>query len=158
VPEWRRIGARIVTAVVEAEVSEENKAFVRRWVELLQGTDLQTALNAIDEHIAPDFVNHSSFGLPPDKEGVKMFFQMFWTGASDWKTTIHQLVAEGDKVVTHKTASGTHTGEFLGVPATGRHMDMHIMDILTIRDGMVYEHTAVVDVAGLMQQLGAMPG
>lgn len=60
-------------------------------------------------------------------------------------------------VATLKTFSGTHKGELMGVPPTGKHVAFDVSDILRLRDGKVVEHWNVVDIAGLMQQLGAMP-
>jgi steroid delta-isomerase-like uncharacterized protein len=67
------------------------------------------------------------------------------------------MVAEGDTVVTYKTFTGTHWGEFMGIPATGKRVTVRVMDFIRIRDGKVAEHWNIVDVAGLLAQLGAMP-
>jgi len=83
-----------------------------------------------------------------NKKIVRTFVERV-QGAGD----IHQL-ADGDLVATYKTFNGTHQGEFFGVPPTGRHVSMRVMDFVRIRDGKIAEHWNVVDVAGLMQQLG----
>ncbi len=67
-------------------------------------------------------------------------------------------VAEGDKVATLKTFSGTHEGELMGLPPIRRRVAFDIFDLLRIRDGKVVEHWGVYDIAGLMQQLGATSG
>jgi steroid delta-isomerase-like uncharacterized protein len=68
------------------------------------------------------------------------------------------MVSEGDRVTTYKTFNGTHQGEFMGVPATGRPVSIRVIDIVRFADGKITEHWNVVDVAGLLQQLGAFPG
>jgi steroid delta-isomerase-like uncharacterized protein len=136
--------------------AEDNKALVRRFVEGIQCSGPEAAAKACDEYLAPDFVNHSTMGLPDGVPGVKMFMAMLWAGLPDCQATIHDQICEGDAVVTRKTLSGTHKGDFMGVPATGRRINMDVIDILTVRDGKITSHRAMVDQAGLMQQLGAM--
>jgi predicted ester cyclase len=58
-------------------------------------------------------------------------------------------------VAAHKTFSGTHLGEFLGLPPTGRRVTIRVMDFVRYEDGKIAEHWNVVDIAGLMQQLNA---
>jgi steroid delta-isomerase-like uncharacterized protein len=138
-------------------LSEENKAIVRHFVKLAQGSGPEASMAAIDEYIAPDFKDHSAVGVPPTREGVKMTFGALWAGMPDMKCTIHEQIAEGDKVVTRKTLSGTNTGDLFGVPATGKHIDLQVIDILRIKDGKLVEHWNIVDQMGLMQQLGVIP-
>jgi predicted ester cyclase len=78
-------------------------------------------------------------------------------GLPDFSVQIKHQVAEGDKVATLKTFSGTHEGEFMGIPPTGSRVSFDVFDLLRVRDGKVVEHWNVVDMAGLLQQLGAMP-
>lgn len=66
-------------------------------------------------------------------------------------------VAEGDKVVLHDRVHGTHEGEFFGVPPTGRQATWEFMHIFRITDGRIAERWGIVDVMGLMQQIGAIP-
>ena len=65
------------------------------------------------------------------------------------------MVAEGDLVATYKTFTGTHTGDFLGIPATGKQATIRVMDIVRYRDGRIAEHWSVVDLAGVRAQLEA---
>jgi predicted ester cyclase len=73
------------------------------------------------------------------------------------KAVIHSQVAEGDKVVTHKTFHGTHKGEFRGIPPTGKKVAIELIDIFRISGGKLMEHWAVVDWMSVMQQLGVLP-
>ena len=68
--------------------------------------------------------------------------------------TIEDTIVEGDKVVTRVRATGTHQGDFMGIPATGNRIDVPLIDIARIRDGKIAEHWGVMDGAAMMQQLG----
>jgi steroid delta-isomerase-like uncharacterized protein len=136
--------------------TEQNKAIVRERVneEMIS----QNHLNVLDEIFAESFVNHSSPPpLPPTREGVKMFFGAMHASFSGLHVTVEDQVAEGDKVVTRKTYHGTHTGDFFGIPATGRTISFEVIDILRFQDGKITDHWNVVDRLGLMQQLGVIP-
>jgi steroid delta-isomerase-like uncharacterized protein len=134
---------------------EENKAIVRRFVEEAQS---RGNISAVDQFLTADFVDHSPFfGLPPTREGVKQLFTMLRTAFPDLQATIHDQVAERDKVVTRKTFYCTHQGELLGIPATGKQVAIDVIDILQLAGGKITDHWAVVDLLGLMQQLGIIP-
>lgn len=114
-------------------------------------------LDVAKELIADDFVNHSSPpGLPPDKDGVLMFHQALHGAFPDLDVDIHDMTGDADKVWTYKTFKGTHNGEFLGIPATGKPVSIDVFDIVRYRDGQIVEHWNVVDMLGLMQQLGVI--
>ena len=135
--------------------AESNKALVRRFVEEAQ---TRHNLAAVDQYMAAGFVDHSvPPGLPPDREGVKMQFSMFFNALPDLQAIIHDQVADEEKVVTRKTLRGTHQGDLLGIPPTGRQVDIEVIDILRVQDGKITDHWNNVDRLGLMQQLGAIP-
>lgn len=135
--------------------ADKNREIVRRFVEEVQsGRDL----NALDRFISPNFVNYTEIpGLPSDREGARQFHSAFFAAFPDLNATIHHQVAEGDKVVTHKTFQGTHRGAFMGIPATGKRISYEVIDIVTVVNGQITEHWVVGDQLGLMQQLGAIP-
>jgi predicted ester cyclase len=136
-------------------MSEANKALIRRLVEEVQN---QHKVDAIDEFLAPSFVNYDPLpGLPGTLEGAKQLHRMLFAAFPDLQMTIHDQAADGDKVWTRKTASGTHRGELFSIPATGKRVSWNIIDIMTIQNGKVTEHWVVADVLSLMQQLGAVP-
>ena len=117
---------------------EENKALVRRFVDEGQSAG---NIDAIDELCSPEFVNHSApSGMPPNREGVKQVTAMFRQAFPDSYFTVEDMIAEGDKVATHKTFHGTHEGEFMGMPPTGRRVSMELIDIVRIFEGRVVEH------------------
>jgi len=111
--------------------------------------------------VADDFVEHQGAGgpgLPPTKEGTLEFFRTLLTAFPDWRMTVEDLIAGGDKTVARVTATGTHKGEFMGVPPTGRHVDVQLIDIMRFDGaGLVCEHWGVADMLSLMQQLGVVP-
>ena len=134
---------------------ERNKAVIRRFVEEVQNNN---DWDAYDELNDPEFVNLSAPpGVPPDREGGKMFLQSFANGFPDARFTIDDMVAEGDRVVTKKTVSATHTGEFAGIPPTGNRVELTYVDILRLRDGRIVEHWLSMDQLTFMQQLGVIP-
>ena len=133
---------------------QENKALVRRFVEEVQN---QHNLAALDELFSPDMVDHSGMTDPPGLEGIRAFFGMMFAAFPDMHFTIRQQLAEGDKVMTHKTFHGTHHGPFMGIPATGNEVVFDNIDIMTVTDGKITEHWAVGDMLSLMQQLGVVP-
>lgn len=133
----------------------DNKEIVRRFVEAAQ---TRHDLTAIDAMMSPDFVDHSvPPGLPPDREGVKMQFKMFFSALPDLHAVIHEQIAEGDKVMTRKSLRGTHQGVLFGIPPTGKPISIEVIDILRLHDGKITDHWNMVDQLGLMRQLGTIP-
>jgi steroid delta-isomerase-like uncharacterized protein len=130
------------------------KIIVRRLIEEAQG---KGNLAVIDELIADDFVDHSALpGLPPTRDGVRILFGALRTAFPDLAVRIDDQIAEGEKVVTRKTFSGTHRGEFMGAPPTGNRVTFEVIDILTVRDEKIREHRLQFDQFSLLKQLGAL--
>jgi len=143
------------TAAATRSTAEANKAVVRRFVDEVQN---HQDWDAYDELNHPDFVNLSAPpGVPADREGGKMFLQAFAAAYPDARFTIDDMVAEGDRVVTKKTFTGTNTGEFNGMPATGKAVTLQYVDILRLRDGRIVEHWLCMDQLSWLQQLGLAP-
>lgn len=136
--------------------TEQNKALVRQFVEeaINQGN-----ISAIDELLIPDFVEHEELppGIPPGREAPKVLFTMLRSAFPDLKATIEHLIAEGDEVVLHMTWTGTHEGEFMGIPPTGKRISINVIDILGMAEGKCVEHWGVMDSMAMMQQLGVVP-
>ena len=135
-------------------MSDDTKSLVRRlYAEVSAGN-----LDALDELISDDMVEHEeTAGLEPTKEGVKQFFAMFRAAFPDLGMEAHEMLAEGDLVCVRGTMTGTHQGEFMGIPPTGKRVEMQLIDIVRVRDGQAVEHWGVTDALSLMQQLGAIP-
>lgn len=135
--------------------ADENKAMNRRFYnEVLNGKNL----GEIDKLFTTDYVSHSTPpGLPPNREGLKMFISAFHTAFPDGKLTIEEQIAEGDRVVTRGTFRGTQTGEFQGMPPTGKKVEVSAIDIARFKDGKHAEHWGGPDQLSLLVQLGAVP-
>jgi steroid delta-isomerase-like uncharacterized protein len=136
--------------------TEQNKALVRR---LMEEVINQGNTSLVDELFAPDFVEHEELppGIPSGIEAVKTLFTMFHSAFPDFQVTVDDLIAEGDKVVVRSTWSGTHKGEFMGIPPSGRSVSFGVYDIIRMAGGKVVEHWGQMDNMGLMQQLGVVP-
>ena len=135
---------------------DDPKAVVQAFVKDVQN---EGNIDAAGDYIAEDVVDHSALpGNPPGLDGPKAIFRMIRAGFPDHDAVIHDLVAEGDKVVTRKSFTGTHEGEFLGVPPTGRRVTIDVIDIVRVEDGRIVEHWNTVDLLGALQQMGVAPG
>jgi steroid delta-isomerase-like uncharacterized protein len=111
------------------------------------------------ELVAADFVEHQGDpGLPPTKEGTLEFFRTLLAAFSDLRMDVEDLIASEDKTVARVKVTATHHGEFMGVPPTGKRVEMQLIDIMRFDDaGLVCEHWGVADMLSLMQQLGLVP-
>ena len=136
-----------------AEV-ERNKETVRRWIEEVWGTG---NAELMDELLDTNIVDHNPIpGVPPGREGNKSLLRMFHA-AFDIAMNLDLLLADGEYVVDRWTASMTHKGEFMGIPATGKQVRLTGIDISRLKEGKVMETWHQEDNLGLMQQLGAIP-
>ena len=134
---------------------EQNKRTVRRFVEEYQNGADEAAFAEI---LSPDVVDHSRPpGIAEGAEGVRQQFDGFRAAFPDFAATILDQIAEGDLVVTRKVFHGTHQGELMGIPPTGRSVAIDVIDIVRLEDGSIVEHWNVVDRLGLLQQLRALP-
>ena len=124
----------------------------------IDGYQTKGDVSVAEELLADDFVDHSPFGpLPGTKEGVIQLFAMLRGAFPDLRAEVHDMLVEGDKVVTRKTFHGTHNGDFMGIPPTGREVAWDVIDIVRHRDGKLVDHWNVVDAYGLMLQVGVIP-
>jgi len=133
---------------------EENKALIRRFYEEID----QGNIDAMDELVAEDYLNHDPLpfpGLAEGRAGLKQAFEMFWK-ATPGRHEIEDQVAAGDKVVTRLRGVGRHEEELAGIPASGNELDVKAVAIHRIEDGRIVEHWSAVDSATLLQQLGVI--
>jgi len=138
-------------------MSEENEAVVRRaFEEVANEGDMTT----VDEIIAPEYVRHDLAGGPETHgpDGVKRLIAGLRAAFPDLRTTIEDIFSNGDKVVVRFTASGTHSGPFQGIAATGREATWNGVNIYRVSGGRIRETWQLTDGLGLMRQLGAAPG
>jgi steroid delta-isomerase-like uncharacterized protein len=135
---------------------QDPKAVVQAFVKDVQNDG---NIDNAGDYIAEDYAENSPMpGLPPGLEGAKAIFSMIRAGFPDHDAVIHDQVVEGDKVVTRKSFTGTHQGEFFGVPPTGKKVTINVIDIVRVRDGKIVEHWNIVDLLFALQQMGAAPG
>ena len=136
--------------------AEENKAVSRRVAqEIFNGGNLDLA----DELYAPDYVLHDP-SLPEDlhgPEGIKQYAAMSLGASPDARVTVEDQVAEGDKVVSRWTATGTHTGDLMGMSPTGRRIEISGITINRFSGGKIAEDWYQSEDLGMMQQLGVIP-
>jgi steroid delta-isomerase-like uncharacterized protein len=127
----------------------------RRLYELLSAGDV----DGFGELLADDFIEHEELpGLAPTKDGVKSFFRMQLAAFPDLRLDVEDVVADGAKVVARVRYTGTQRGEFQGMPATGKSVDVQLIDVFRFADdGRVREHWGVIDLMTMMQQLGVVP-
>jgi steroid delta-isomerase-like uncharacterized protein len=116
-------------------------------------------LEAVDRYLAPSFVNHDPPfpGAPSGTEGMRHAAAMFREALPDWHSEVDQLVAEDDIVVERFRASGTHRGELMGVPGSGRTLVLHGINIFRIDGDKIVERWGRLDDLGLARQLGLIP-
>jgi len=138
--------------------TEENKAIVRRWLEECYN---EGNVAVADELIATSYVNHSApHGQTPGLEAEKQYITMIRSAFPDFHLAIEDQIAEGDKVVTRLTASGTYNGGLEDIPPTaaiGKWVRVTEILIHRIAGGKVVEGWIEFDRLGLWQQLGVIP-
>jgi steroid delta-isomerase-like uncharacterized protein len=135
--------------------TEENKALIRRRLEVMWN---EGDLEAAREFLSPDAVHHSKPGIPPGREYATQMAAMYLSAFPDLQCVVEDQIAEGDKVVTRWTMTGTHSGDFLGVPASGKQVTVSGININRVVDGQIQEGWVVYDELGLLRQLGVIPG
>ena len=133
---------------------EENKAQFRRVFDMINTGKLDNA----GELIATDYVYHSP-GSPDMRgpEGFKQLISMYRAAFPDLLMVIDDMLAEGDRVAVRWTATGTHRGELMGIPPTGKRVTTSGLIISRFAGGKVVEDHEVIDSLGMMQQLGVVP-
>ncbi len=134
---------------------EEYKELVRsefkRW-------EMESDETLIEECYTPDCVWHGPGGQDVvGHEGMKQVMVMLRTAFPDKRYTVHDLIAEGDKVVARWTLNATHKGEYMGIPATNKQVTLNGIYIIRFVDGKQAEWWLEADFFGLMQQLSATP-
>lgn len=135
---------------------EKNVAAIKRFYDEVMN---KGNMKAIDELVADDFVEHylPDPNFPANKEGLKQGMAMFRTAFPDLQITIVDIVAKGDKVWVYNLMRGTNKGEMMGMPATGKKIEVNGFDIVRFVNGKAVEHWGLNDDFKMMQQLGMIP-
>jgi steroid delta-isomerase-like uncharacterized protein len=133
--------------------AEDNKQAVRRFYqEVINGRNL----DALDELLTPDGVGHTFGSQNPEQ--AKQFFGMVHQAFPDLHAEVDDVIAEDELVAARVTYTGTHQGEFVGIPPTGRQTMVSGVDFFGMQDGRQAGHWGGPDMFSFLVQLGVMPG
>jgi len=134
-------------------MASNNKELVKRFFyEIL--TQKKDAV--IDEIFHPEFTHYSFPSETKGPESIRGSVNVFTSAFPDLKAYVEEVIAEGNTVSTKGYWTGTNSGEFMGIPATGKNVNVKYIDMWKIKDGKLYESWVQMDNAGLMQQLGVI--
>ena len=135
--------------------TEENKALVRRFYEEVFN---KKNLAGVDEFVDPQIIEHSlPPGLPAGSAGTRQFIGIYLAAFPDLHLTAEDIIAEGDRVAVRLTYRGTHRGELMGIPPTGKQGTVTGIQIVRIAGGKIAENWINLDALGMLQQLGVIP-
>ena len=133
------------------------KAQVKPLVQFYEEVINQGRLEVLDEIYAENYVNHiAPHGLNSGAAGVKKLIAAQKKAFPDWHITVDYWIQQGNKNIVKWTLEGTHTGEYCGIPPSGKHFKITGVDIETIVDGKITEHDGAEDMLSLLQQIGAV--
>jgi steroid delta-isomerase-like uncharacterized protein len=130
----------------------DNKRLVESFLQAFSDGDLEAA----EEALAPEFVNHDApqfGGVGGDRAGVIAAIRYLKGAFPDARADLVSVVAEGDKVGVHDQLVGTHEAEFMGVPATGREVRVDFVHVFRVVDGKIVDRWGVSDTEALLKQL-----
>lgn len=134
--------------------TEENKAVVRRLIEEAWN---KGNLAVVDEILSSNYVLHIDAPGAKDREGYKQAISMYRAAFPDFRFTLEDMIANGDKVVIRTAMSGTQKGEIMGMAPTGKKLTMTAISIRRFEGGKIVEEWVETNMLGFMQQLGAVP-
>ena len=134
-----------------------NKATFRLLHDVVNTGDAELVSKTIDEVVEPDVLIRTPLGEATGAQALKGVWTMLLRAFPDLHLTVEDLIAEGDKVVGRTTVTGTHHGEYMGVPPTGKSVTYNEIFIFRFVNGRIAETWGVVDVASQMKQLGVIP-
>jgi steroid delta-isomerase-like uncharacterized protein len=137
--------------------ASDPRAVVRRWFERVD----RGGVPDVSQYVVEGYADHSPppvQGLASGATGLRQIFAFALTAFGEFHHEIAASVSEGDKVASRVKGYGKHTGDFLGIPATGKDVSMSGITIHRVTNGKLSEHWAQIDALSLLQQLGAVPG
>ena len=116
----------------------------------------QGNVEMIDELMHEGFVEHEELppGIPPGREAPKAMMAMMRSAFPDFRADVEEMLQDGNKVIARARFSGTHQGEFMGIPATGNTFDINVIDIIEFEGDKAIAHWGLMDTARMMEQLG----
>ncbi|WP_276373992.1 ester cyclase [Chryseolinea sp. H1M3-3] len=133
-----------IQALNKAIVTRFNKEFIE-----------QGDMNSFRALVSEDVINHSAPpGMPNGPESMISFIiQTLRKGFPDIQVEILDQISEGDKVSTRKVMRATHTGDFMGIPASNRRVAIHVIDIIRLKDGKYVEHWGMSNLAEIVKEI-----
>jgi steroid delta-isomerase-like uncharacterized protein len=134
----------------------DHAATMRRFYDFANNGDIEGFAGLLRD----DLIEHAEAppGIPQTKDGVKQFFAMYFAAFPDLRMEAEDVLVSGDKGVARVRITGTNTGDFMGMPATGKAIDVEGIDIVRFDDeGLAAEHWGLTDTMKMMQQLGVVP-
>ena len=142
-----------MTSSTPASQALPNELIVRRFVdEVLNNADD----SAMSDLVHPDYRHLTPDGELRGRDGLKALFDDYRSGLPDLNVAIDDLVVSGNKVATSIKLTGTHSGDFLGIRATGKLLSVHGMVLSRLEDGKIIEEWEVLDLLGMFRQLGVV--
>ncbi|MCU1404158.1 MAG: hypothetical protein JWQ43_461 [Glaciihabitans sp.] len=145
-----------MTAITTDIFTTDARSVLHRFVnEVINGRDLDRAMAEV---VAEDFIEQIPFpGQGPGRAGLADVLSGMFAGFPDQHWTIRDTLAENDRVAAYSTWTGTHLGQFMGIPATGKQVSVDAWTIDRYINGQMTESRLIMDVAGLLGQLGVLP-
>lgn len=133
---------------------DENKALIRRWIELWNAQNVA----GVDDFVAADYVRHDP-NVPEIRgpEGEKQLISMALAAFPDMHISVEDLIAEGAQVVGRLRLQGTQRGEWMGIPPTNKTITIEMVEVYRVSDGKIAEQWVILDALGMLQQLGVVP-
>jgi steroid delta-isomerase-like uncharacterized protein len=131
------------------------KELAQRWFSEVMS---EGKTEVIDELCAPDFVDHDPLpGTTADLAGLKDFVAQIRAAFPDMQMTADDLIVEGDRLAVRSTLRGTHQGDFMGIPGSGKKVEVSNYDFVRFENDQAAEHWGAIDSAALMEQIGMAP-
>jgi steroid delta-isomerase-like uncharacterized protein len=140
------------TTLMAQDVTQQNKQLL---ADFANAVFVKKDFAQLPKFMQQDYIQHNPL-VPQGLNGFQTFFGDWFKASPDWHYQLEKLVAEGDTVWAYGVYSGTQQGDWLGIPATGKHYSIHAVDIFRIQNGKLAEHWDVLDTYGLFKQLGVI--
>lgn len=135
-------------------LEEQNEVLIRQVLDLINDRDLDAAF----EFYAPDYIYHGPGGQElRGRDDIRGLWATYLNAFPDLQSTVDDVIVEGDKLVLRWTIQGTHTGDFLQIPASNNPISLSVTEIFRIADGQLVEAWDQYDRLGLLEQIGAIP-
>ena len=133
-------------------MNEHEQQLAETYLSMLNTRDA----DLVNRYVAEDYINHNP-SVPDGREANRQFWAMFFAALPDLSATTEDLVICGDRVVGRFLYRGTHTGDLMGIPASGNPVEMRSIDIWRVQDGMFAEHWDELNLLEVFQQIGVIP-